>query len=422
MPTDPSQPIADHARSTLRLLPADLRAARALLDALTNAAYFTDFERDSLLNALQSAQSAYTNGEFDDAEDAFAVLDAFLLKREPLLAAELAEARTADERLLTDLRLWLLEELNTLSANLAALQKALIEQAERHISALMPGYIHHTPMAILSCSHWLLSFFWMLARDQDRLASTIAHTAIMPLGSDTLAGTRLTFDRRALAADLDLGEPSPNSLDAVTDTDFAAEFLFAAALIGAHLSRLADDLHLYTALGFFSTDDSFAPRMRAFRLHAELFAALGTLGSVERSALSHMLITAADTLRALISSAQEAVELLTVDVDPMLDALDDRLFLPDLTAYLIERGTAPSEAHQIVARLVVSAARTNKSIVELSLEAFQAESSAFAEDVFTLFEPTHAAAQRTNSGGTAPSAIRAQIQQAMAWLVGAGLA
>jgi argininosuccinate lyase len=322
----------------------------------------------------------------------------------------------------------------------------VIEQAEGQVATLMPGYLNARPVQVVSCSHWLLSYFWMLARDQERLSSVIGRASSSPLGSGVLAGIAYRVDRHDLAHQLDFGSESENSIDAVSDLDFGAEFLFAASLVSAHLNRLADDLLLFShpALGFVTLDPahtggSLISRRdvatetveqingRSGQLLGKMtgfLAAFRTLPSTftaESPDSRAAIFEASDLLTVMIETLTGAVNTLTIHPDRMWDALNENVLASDLVEYLVTRGETYEKACSAVDKLLTKAESSGKPIAEVELATLQKESNFFDADVFGYLDHSRSAAQRATIGGTAPAAIRSQIRQAMNWLVEAGL-
>jgi len=403
-----------------RLLPAELRISRGWLTALTETLRADDVA--ALTEALDR-----TERETVIAPESFAAFDARLSALAGDAFARFNAGRSFGERLLTALRLWLNEHAQTASEQIGELQRALLRQAEGSVGAAMPGYADERPAAAISCAHWLLGHFWALTRDQERLSAGAARASVLPLGSGLNAGATGAIDREALARTLGFARISENSVDAVSDWDFAIEYLSVANLLGVHLERLASDLLHYSssALGFVTMPADHEAALIAVRGNAAaLFGALAGFTSAYRAVGSgyhsqigqnrELIYAAADALAASVSGLQDAVGAVTIEPDRMWEALDDRAFAADLVSYLAERGEADGAA--IVRKLVVRAESLGVALSELPLEAYQAESGRFAEDVFALFDATASIGRRTAAGGTAPAAIRAQIRQAATWL------
>ncbi len=418
------------------LLEAELRVSSAYADALIDPGVLSAAERDQIDAALTTIGDEYAAGSLMGA-DIFAAIDARLEALVGAPASKLRAGRGRGERLLTALRLWLIEVMATLSEHIADVQRALVQQAEGHVGALMPGYIHFQPVGVVSCGHWLLSYFWMLTRDQERLTEIIGRASLSPMGSGLFAGTPYRIDREGLASAIELNATSQNSLDAVSDWDFAAEFLFVTELLGVHLSRLAADLMLFSspAYGFASLN---APAIETANL-ADIRGAAGALNGYLAGLLNTLralptgynqdagadrvsLYTAADRLTTLIPQMAAIVGTMTLHPDRMWDALDETILSADLASYLVARGVAYAEVESIVGRVMARAEQSGEALSDMALPDFQAESPAFDADVYSVFDFSRSAAERSSTGGTAPGAVRAQIRAANTWLIDAGLA
>lgn len=414
-----------------RLFGAELRISRAYLGALVETGVYSAEDAAKLRKALdqiESERKAYTLAGLD----MFKVFDTRLISLVGGSAAKIAAGRSTQERLLTALRIWLIDEMRTFVDKIAIVQKALLTQAESHLAAIMPAYINLRPAQPISAAHWLLSFFWMLTRDQDRLAACIGRASTLPLGSGLLSGSSLNFDRSVVAEELGLPEVSLNSLDAVSDWDFAGEFLFVGYMTATHLSRLAEDLTIYSSpTPGFLTFDAEATVLAGIRgLASTLFGqlagfmvtlkALPSAYNQDAPQNRQMLYTATDALTDLLENTAQVLKGMTIQADRMWEAVDDpALYVAELVDYLTQRGQTGAEL--IVKRLQQKADQTGTTLADMSLSDLQAESKLIDEDVFKVFDVQRSVAQRTLMGGTAPGAVREQIRRATGWLMDAGL-
>ena len=419
------------------LLEAELRVSLAYADALHDADGLSDAEHTRVINALNQVNADRQAGQMLEpatGSDVFDAVDRALDSQIGPLAGKLQAGRSRPERRLTAIRLWLIDQVEALAESMAALQRVQLNQAEGSVGALMPGYIHYRPAQVIAAGHWLLAYFWMLARDQERLTDCIGRTSQSPLGSGLLAGTPYRIDRHLLAQAAGFTEPTPNSLDAITDWDFALEFMHDATLIGVHLSRLAEDLLLFSspALGFVGFDATAINALVRARgacsaLGGGFVASVITLKALspgynqDASDICRALYTAVGSLADLLPGMTGIVEALTLHADRMWDALDEGILLSDLVDYLAARGVAYAEAQQAVANVAERAEQSGVLLSEVALPDFQAESSAFDADVYATLDFSRSVAQRAAHGGTAPAAVRAQIRQANTWLIDAGL-
>jgi argininosuccinate lyase len=451
--TDPSASRTLPAARTARaergeslLLPALIRANRAYAEALHGAGILSEAEQKSIFEALSQVEKEVEADKLAITDSPLAALESRLAAIAKDVAPKLNLGRGRAEQMSTALRLWLLDELDALTTLIAGLQRALIQQAEKHVATLMPGYLNFRPVQVVSCSHWLLSYFWMLARDQERLSAVIGRASSSPLGSGLLAGAPYRLARHELAHALDFSDESRNSIDAVSDLDFCAEFLFAASLLGVHLNRLSDDLLMFAnpLLGFVTIDPSYIGRASiggddrgdkpisgingsSTRLLGQMtgfMAALRTLPAAfnaDTPEARQTLFEASDLLRLMLVTLDGAVSTLTLHPDRMFDALEERILASDLMDYLVGRGETYQKTQQVLDTLFTRAENTGKPISDTELSLLQKESAAFDADVFALFDYSRSVAQRATIGGTAPAAIRSQIRQALNWLVEMGL-
>lgn len=442
------EPFREAATGDWRLFDAEIRASSAYAKALVDPGVLTSAERDAIVGGLEQIRKEHDDHTLDQsAPDVFAAIETRLEQIAGSVAGKLNAGRSRNEQVMTVLRLWLLDEMESIGESVAAVQRVLIQQAESHVATLMPGYTHFQPAQVVSCAHWLLSYFWMLTRDQERLTGVIGHTSSSPLGSGSLAGTSYRIDRRALAHDMGFSQVTENSMDAVGDSDFAAEFLFVAAMLGIHLSRLAEDLILYSnpALGFLTMDARYTvgsaltphkrnpeavelSRGKAGRLLGNLTGFISTLKGLpstynqDTQENRQTLFDGVDTLIGMLEIMEGVIETLTIHPDKMWNALDERILASDLADYLVSRAVPYRDAYRMVERLIEKADQSDRLISEMTLAEFQAESPVFDADVFAVFDYSRSAAQRGTIGGTASAAIRAQIRQANNWLTENGLA
>jgi argininosuccinate lyase len=423
-----------------RLATQDVRTNLAWARALEQAGVITAAECRQICTGLEAIRNEFKSGGFnfqESDEDIHTAVERRLGELIGPAAGRLHTGRSRNDQVATDLRLWLLDQIPALSAGLTGLQSVLVERAEADLGMLLPGYTHLQRAQPVLLSHWWLSHFWPLQRDGERLAQLAGRTAILPLGSGALAGTPFPIDRRALAAGLGFSQPSPNSIDAVSDRDFAAEFLFFATLTGVHLSRLAEAVVLYSSAEFgfleladaFATGSSLMPQKKnpdVFELArgkagtllgylTGLLAALKGLPSAYDKDLQEdklPVFAACDALTALLPVLSDAVRTLTVHPESMRRAVDPGMLATDLADYLVEKGLPFRQAHNLAGRAVRLAGEQGKALDALSLGEFQSLDPAFGQDVVQVFKPERSIARRKVFGGTAPQAVKAQIRQA----------
>ncbi|MCE2490325.1 MAG: argininosuccinate lyase, partial [Anaerolineae bacterium] len=263
-PTDDDlRKLTDSIHFDRRMYREDIVGSQAWARALVGAGILSGEESDRLVTGLQQVLQEFEQDVFETGpgdEDIHTAVERRLTELVGPVGGKLHTGRSRNDQVATDFRLWCMGACEAIGARLHELQEALVLRAADHLETLMPGYTHLQPAQPVVLAHWLLSFFWMLQRDRERLAAARSNAAVLPLGSGALAGTPLSVDRHAMARELGFTSISQNSLDSVSDRDFVAETLFALALAGIHLSRLGEDVILYSnpLFGFFALDDRYS--------------------------------------------------------------------------------------------------------------------------------------------------------------------
>ncbi len=350
----------DSLRFDWRLYDVDIRGSIAWAAAITDAGVLTLVEREVLVEGLERVRAEFATGTFVTApgdEDIHTAVERRLGELVGEVARKLHTGRSRNDQVATDLLLWLIDAQAEITVLIGALAAALFQKAVPCQDILMPGYTHFQPAQPITAAHWWLSHFWALTRDVERLERFGQFwRGKCPLGSGALAGTAYAIDRERLAASLGFSRPSPNSLDAVADRDHAAEFLFAAALLGIHLSRLAEDLIIFANPLFsfvrldqrFSTGSSIMPQKRnpdplelargkAGRLIGHLAGLLTTLKGLPSGYNKDIqedkepLFDAYETLVVLLPTLVGLINTITVNANPMAAALDPAILATDLS-------------------------------------------------------------------------------------------
>lgn len=444
-PTDDAvRRLNDSLRFDWRLYDVDITGSIAWAEALVGAGVLTDSEYEVLAGGLERVRAEFAGGTFAPApgdEDIHTAVERRLGELVGDVAGKLHTGRSRNDQVATDVLLWLLGAREALGTALLDMAEALVEQAGAAGGAIMPGYTHFQPAQPLAAAHWWLSHFWALARDVERLDGlAAAWRAKCPLGSGALAGTPYPVDRARLAARLGFTRPSPNSLDAVADRDHVAECLFALALLGTHLSRLAEDLIVYAnpALGFvrlderYSTGSSLMPQKRnpdplelargkAGRLIGHLGGFLATLKGLPSGYNKDLqedkepLFDAVDTLLALLPTLAGLVRTLAINPDRMRAALDEGMLATDLADYLVSKGVPFRRAHGLAGQVVRLAESKGAALSALALDDYRAISDIFEADVLDVFDFDAAVRRRGVVTGGAGD-VDDQIARARAWL------
>lgn len=422
-----------------RLALQDVRGSIAWAAALMKVGVLTKVEAATIITGLETILAEFEHGDFDfsdNDEDIHTAVERRLGELVGAVAGKLHTGRSRNDQVATDFRLWLLDEIPGLDAAIQNLQKSLVEQAEANQETLMPGYTHMQRAQPITLAHWFLSHFWALQRDRERLIDLRKRTAVMPLGNGALAGTAFPIDREALAVSLGFDVVSPNSLDGVSDRDFAAEFLFCAAMTGVHISKLCEAMVLYSTaeFGFFELSDAFSTgsSLMPQKKNPDLFElGRGKTGSLI-GLLTGLLTTlkglpstydkdlqedkvpvfqALDTLLAVLPALAGAIATITTKPEKMRAAIDPSMLATDLADMLVGKGMPFREAHGVVGKLVREAAENGISLEQQVMEERQALGLSEGE-VRQCFDPLESVGRRRATGGTAPEAVKVQLQKA----------
>jgi argininosuccinate lyase len=422
-----------------RLAPYDLLASRAHARVLHNAGLLDDDELARLLGALDGLDSDARAGKFRPApedEDVHTALERGLLERVGVLGGKLRAGRSRNDQVATDLRLYLRDHVRQIVSRLAELETALIAQAERTIDAPAPGLTHMQHAQPVLFAHQLLAHVQAFVRDVSRLVDWDRRTAVSPLGAGALAGSSLPLDPEAIASELGFARAAANSIDAVSDRDFAAEFLFCAALIGVHVSRLGEEIVLWATSEFhwvdlddaFSTGSSIMPqkknpdvaelaRGKAGRLIGDLTALLVVLKGLplaydrDLQEDKEPVFDAVDTLLLVLPAVSGMVATMTIDVDRLAaTAADGFALATDVAEHLVRRGVPFREAHEAVGHLVVWCSVNGCDMHEVSDADLATISEHLTPDVRDVLSVPGALAARSAAGGTAPDRVREQME------------
>ena len=421
-----------------RLALQDIEGSRAWAEAIHQAGVLTDREHTSICRGLAAIREEFSAGQFPFApsdEDIHTAVERRLTELIGETAGKLHTGRSRNDQVATDFRLWMLDAIPALATALNDLQSAFVEQAELASDTLMPGYTHLQRAQPVLLAHWWLSHYWSLQRDRERLQDLIKRVSVLPLGSGALAGVPFEIDRVALAKVLGFAEVSQNSIDAVSDRDFAAEYLFCTTMIGIHLSKLAEQIVLYTSpeFGFFELSDAFStgsslmPQKKnpdvfelargkagtLIGLLTGLLAVLKGLPSTYDKDLQEdkaPVFQATDTLHAILPVLAGALRTIMTKPERLRQAMDSTMLATDLADYLVNKGVPFREAHAMAGKAVRAAGEKNSSLEEISLEAYQ-KIGPFDEDVYQVFDPRTSVQKRNAIGGTSLQSVKVQLQK-----------
>jgi argininosuccinate lyase len=373
-------------------------------------------------------------------------IESALTKKIGEAGAKLHTARSRNDQVALDLRLYVRDQVRRTIAKLKALERALLKLAAKHVDVVMPGYTHLQRAQPVLFAHYLMGQLEAFNRDVERLNDCLQRTDVLPLGSGALAGSTIVLDREAIARDLGFSRVSQNSLDAVSDRDFVCEFLFCLAMIGLHLSRLSEDLILWstTEFGFvefsdeFSTGSSLMPqkknpdmaeltRGKTGRLYGNLMSILTTLKALPSSYNRDLqedkeaLFDSTDTVGAALDVFSAMLPKMKINRDRMKAAAGDpNLLATDLAEYLVKKGTPFREAHEIVGDIVARAAKKGADLNEIAFSELKNISKKFDVDfgaeasakgtVAKVFDVRRSLSARTAIGAPSPKNVKAQIK------------
>ena len=428
-----------------RMAQQDIEGSIAHATMLCTIGILTEAERDSIFQGLEQIKGEIERGEFQwsiQQEDVHMNIEARLTDIIGMAGKKLHTGRSRNDQVATDIRLYMRMEINAITAMIERLQQALLGLAEREADTIMPGFTHLQVAQPITFGHHLMAWFEMLVRDKERLQDCLKRVNIMPLGAAALAGTSYPIDRELTAQLLGFSRPSANSLDSVSDRDFAIEFTAAASIIMMHLSRFSEELVLWTSAQFafielpdaFCTGSSIMPQKKNPDV-PELVR--GKSGRVTGHLMSLLMLMKSQPL-AYNKDNQEDKEPLFDTVDtlinclrafadmvPHIEAKRENMFnaakkgfatATDLADYLVGKGMPFRDAHEVVGLAVRLGVESERDLSELSLAELQGFSELITDDVFGVLSLEGSVAARKHIGGTAPDTVRAAIQTARAAL------
>jgi argininosuccinate lyase len=392
-------------------------------------------------SGLEEILQEIRNGEFEwslDLEDVHLNIEMRLTSKVGDAGKRLHTGRSRNDQVATDIRLWLRATVDSVIDKIRALQTSIVDLAEEHYDTAMPGFTHLQVAQPVTFGHHLLAYFEMLQRDAGRFADARKRINRLPLGAAALAGTSYPINRELVAKELGFDGVCENSLDAVSDRDFAIEFTAAAALLMTHLSRLSEELILWSSprFGFidiadrFCTGSSIMPqkknpdvpelvRGKTGRVNGHLIALLTLMKSQplaynkDNQEDKEPLFDTADTLLMTLEIYADMLRGIKVDKEAMrVAATEGFATATDLADYLVKKGMPFRDAHEVVARAVRQAALQGCDLAELRLEELQEFSPHISEDVYSVLTLEGSLASRNHIGGTAPAQVKAAIQRA----------
>jgi len=410
-----------------RLFEADVTASIAYCDALVKAGVIEAEEGNQIRDALETILKSGAD-EVHSAEDVHSFVEARLIELVGDVGRKLHTGRSRNDQVATDFRLWLRGSIDELNETICDAQTALLDFAEANRDVVIPGYTHLQRAQPVLLAHWCLAYVEMLKRDRERLTEVRRRVNVMPLGSAALAGTSFPINREALATALGFEGVSRNSLDAVSDRDFAVEFLSACALIMVHLSRLAEDIILYATseFGFFQLGDAIATgsslmpqkknpdsmelvRGKAGRVFGDLMGLFTTLKGLPLAYNKDMqedkeaVFDAFDTVSASLRVTATVLRNIGINKERVAAAASSGYMnATELADYLVRKGMPFREAHEVVGKIVMRAIEAGKELEEMDLTEF---SALIEEDVYGALSLERTLGAKSQIGGTAREVV-----------------
>jgi len=425
-----------------RLYAQDIEGSKAHCAMLVKTGILSEADGQAILAGLEQIRQEIAEGRFEFSvalEDIHMNIEGRLAELIGDAAGRLHTARSRNDQVATDFKLWVRDTLDGMDKALKDLQAALLAQAEIHAETILPGFTHLQAAQPISFGHHLLAYVEMFGRDRGRVRDARARLNESPLGSAALAGTSYPIDREMTARALGFDRPCANSLDGVSDRDFALEFLAAAAIAAVHLSRLAEELVIWTTAQFgfvrlsdaYSTGSSIMPQKRnpdaAELIRAKAGRVIGDLNSLlivmkglplayskDMQDDKEPVFEAADTLELCLAAMTGMIADLTVNKERMAGAAGAGFTTAtDIADWLVQKADVPfRQAHHITGRVVKLAEEKGCGLEDLTLAELQSVDGRIAEDIFTRLSPAASAASRTSFGGTAPARVAAAVKAA----------
>ncbi len=429
-----------------RLWPYDVLGSIAHVKMLGECGIIPKAEAETIAEGLETLGEDLNSGAAalnPNAEDVHMAVESLLTERLGPVAGKLHTARSRNDQVATDLRLYVRDAVDGLREQLAAVQATLTSLAETHLDTLLPGMTHLQHAQPVRLAHHFLAYFWMLDRDSERLAQARGRVNVLPLGAGALAGTTFPINRQRVADLLGFAEVAPNSLDAVSDRDFALETISALAILMMHLSRLCEELILWNSPEFgwvemgdnVTTGSSIMPqkknpdvaelvRGKTGRVYGDLLSLLTVMKSLPLAYNKDMqedkecMFDALDTARVCLSVMNTLLQNTKFQTERMAASLrGDFSTATDLADYLVRQSLPFRQAHEVVGKIVGDCVRSGRALEDLTVDDLVAASPLFADvNPAALISPRGSADARSTYGGTGRDAVTEQLQEAKARL------
>jgi argininosuccinate lyase len=393
--------------------------------------------KDGLLSIKKLVDDHKVEFSVED-EDIHMNIEKLLIEKIGPVGGKLHTGRSRNDQVATDMHLYLRTKTTEIIKLIEDVQQSLIEQAKEHVQTLIPGYTHLQRAQPVSFVHHLMAYFWMFERDKERLIDSLKRINWLPLGSGALAGTTFPINRERVAELLGFETVYPNSMDAVSDRDFILEFLSIGSIIMTHISRLSEELVIWSSqeFQFVELDDSFCTgssimpqkknpdvpellRGKTGRAYGNLIGLLTVLKGLPLAYNKDLqedkegMFDTVETLEGSLMLLAPMIETMTVNKDVMRKAINnDFSNATDIADYLVRKGLPFRDAHEVIGKIVLYSIQSNKFLLDLSFEEYQGFSPLFEEDIYVVLAPEHVVGVRNSFGGTAPEQVEKQIKLA----------
>jgi argininosuccinate lyase len=390
---------------------------------------------------LLSIKEMVLNNEVEflvEHEDIHMNIEKLLIDKIGPVGGKLHTGRSRNDQVATDMHLYLRNKTNAIIQLVKDVQAAILNQAKVNIETLIPGYTHLQRAQPVSFAHHIMAYFWMFERDKERLQDSLKRVNWLPLGAGALAGTTFPINRQKVAQQLGFETIYPNSMDAVSDRDFILEFLSIGSIIMTHISRLSEELVIWSSqeFQFVELDDSFCTgssimpqkknpdvpellRAKTGRTYGNLIGLLTVLKGLPLAYNKDMqedkegMFDTVETLEGSLMLLAPMIETMTVKKDIMRKALNqDFSNATDIADYLVTKGLPFRDAHEIIGKIVLYSIQNNKYLLDLDIEEYQQFSPLFQDDIYLILSPEHVVAARNSYGGTSPAQVKEQIKLA----------
>lgn len=422
-----------------RLYKYDIAGSIAHAEMLAKQGLLAKSEAKKIVKALKEIEREIESGKFipsKELEDIHMNIESRLIQKIGEAGKKLHTARSRNDQIALDIKLYLRDTTKNILEKILELQKVILDLARNNTETIMPGYTHLQRAMPVLLSHHFLAYFEMLKRDWHRFFNTLKSLDSMPLGAGALAGTGLPIDRSYVAKKLNFSQITSNSMDTVSDRDFALDFLYTCAILMMHLSRLSEEIILWSTQEFgfvllpdrFATGSSMMPnkknpdvleliRGKSGRVYGNLFSLLTVMKGLPLTYNRDMqedkepVFDSADTVSASLDVLIKLLPELKFNKERMEDCIDQTLFATDMAEYLVKKGVPFREAHSITGRIVAYCLKKKKNFNKLTLSEFKQFSDRFGEDILNIISPSASINAKVSDGGTGKESVLKQIEK-----------